>query len=99
MNTTTSENTSLNVSEIGSKNSSNEELIKRERIEGTPFDAINEGKGWFLTMGRFKITETTEDLEELRKQTEGTNWGLLGNVVSAIVINTATEMVAKKEAE
>lgn len=88
------------MNEIGNRVSSNEEIIKRERIEGTPFDAINEGDGWFLVMGRFKITEKTENIQELEEQIKGVNWGLLGNVVSAIVINTATDMVAQsKEAE
>lgn len=35
------------------------EVIKREPIEGTPFEIIgNQEKGYFIALGKFKITET-----------------------------------------
>lgn len=76
-----------NAEKTDSKNSSTE-IIKRERIEGTPFVAIKEeNKDWFITLGRYKVMEGFEELEELTEyiHSQTVEWEFLTNVISVVV--------------
>lgn len=80
----------MNAKKQDNKNSSkSKQLVKRKEITGTPFVAVKDEKGWFLTMGQYRITEHKEELkglEQLLKQNnDQMNWNFLTTVIATIV--------------
>lgn len=63
------------------------ELITRVNIPDTPFTAIKMGDedGYFLTLGKYRLTKGNKTLNELQYRTEGVDWNLLINVIGVIV--------------
>jgi hypothetical protein len=81
---TTLENTFTNVKEVDSKISSNEELIKRTEIEGTPFVKVEQEGHKFLTLGNYRITDVDITDEEIEKLTKKQDWLFLTTVIGVI---------------
>jgi len=64
----------------------NSDFFKREVLEGTPFVAIyQEGTGWFLTMGKNRISEPVEDKQIIYDMVKNPNWDILTNVIIIMV--------------
>lgn len=74
----------MNAKETDKQNSS-KALVKREDIENTPFTAIKDELGWFLVVGRYRVTEHSESKEELMSRVKGVDWELIGRVVGVIM--------------
>lgn len=68
---------------IAEKQTSSKSLIDREQINGTPFTLITTEEGSFLSIGKYKVTETQTEAECLL-QIEEKDWNLLLNTVTAI---------------
>lgn len=90
-----SEDLSTNVENTNSTNSSkNEELRRIEKLKDTPFEIVyDEGVGYYLVMGSYRITEPNEKRENLIKIVKEKNWNLLTTVIAVI-----TEQIKKGEA-
>jgi len=52
-------------------------LIERKELGGGSFIAIKKDGGWFLTMGKYQITDEHENLHELEKMVSGIDWKLM----------------------
>lgn len=64
----------------------NEELITREEVKGTPFHILGDSeKGYSLTYGIFRISESKETKEEVLELTKEPNWDIIGNFIFAIM--------------
>lgn len=76
-----------NVDEFQDKpNSSN--LVIREEIKGTPFHLINyNNEGWFVALGKYRMTETGKDKEELIKMVENKDWTLILDTIAVLTEN------------
>lgn len=70
-----------NSTSIGGKNKSTQ-LVEREHIEGTPFTAVKQNDRWFLTLGKYKVSDEFMELYELKKWMEMDKWTLLSTFVS-----------------
>lgn len=84
-----SQNGQPNVEETDN-NGSSEEIVKREMFDGTPFTGIslNGGESWFLTMGKYRVTDDGNTLDELWELVIDRNWELMMNCISAVVTET-----------
>ena len=82
--TTTLENTFTNVEGVNKKVSSNEELIKRTEIVGTPFVKVDQEGHKFLTLGNYRITDVDITDEDIELLTTGHNWLFLTTVIGVI---------------
>lgn len=108
MNSTSIKQSELLNAQLGSdgthKESSNSELITRERITGTPFWVIGqENKEWFIVMKNYKITEGKATREEALKELENNKWNIIAAVCEIVTIEIANSagqyLEAAKEAE
>lgn len=75
-----------NVNGKGRQNSGkkNKELVKREQIEGTPFEIITTNKKHFIGMGSYRMTSEVENKEELIKMIQDKEWSLIIQTISAV---------------
>lgn len=62
-----------------------EQLVKHEKIPGTPFTLIFQQNTWFIVIGDSRITEPTQTREEQIKKLEEDKWMLILQV--AIHVN------------
>jgi hypothetical protein len=70
----------------GSQNKLNygEEIIEKERIPDTPFDVIgNKQLGYFIALGRFRISEKFTTKEETENILSLKRWEITMNCISA----------------
>lgn len=85
-------NTQLNAEETHNKNSS--ELIFREAIEHTPFYLVGtEENGYFITMGRFKLTENQPTKEKAINQLTIEQWNIVMRMSAIIHESIANEAI------
>lgn len=61
-----------------------EYLIERIPHPGTPFIYIKDNEGWFITMGKYRLTEKTENREVLEAMVEDKDWSIIISVMSAM---------------
>lgn len=64
----------------------NQELVKRTEVEGTPFMIITTPDGGsVLTMGKYRISEPMESIEEAQQYAQSKPWTLILCVIMAMV--------------
>lgn len=60
-------------------------LIERKEIETTPFEMVKlDHRGWFGTMGKWRITEEYETEKELREDLEKITWNRILQIVALV---------------
>lgn len=68
------------------------ELLTRERIKNTPFDLVgNEEQGYFVALGRYKVSETYGDQDTAIHEAKYPAWDILLNVMSLMASMTFEE--------
>lgn len=65
----------------------NTELIEKHLIGGTPFTAIRVDDKWFLALGKYRLTEPLESLEECIEQSKADNWTRIMQVINVMIEN------------
>lgn len=78
-----------------SKESNSNELVERIPITDTPFTAIRLDNKWFLTMGKYRISEPVDSFEQIQMEAENTTWDRIMQVI-LIVINEQKEADSRK---
>ena len=67
---------------------SNEIILLREDIEGTPFTLIttngDEGKKYFISMGNYRLSPISESKEEIETYME-LNWNNIANMIICLI--------------
>lgn len=76
-----------NVKEANSKASSGEQLIVKEEISGTPFHIVKGNGGYFVAMGRYRVSDEIKTLTLARKEANEINWNKLMTVVGIMLDN------------
>jgi len=68
--------------ELTNKDSSNEQLVKREPIKDSPFVVISiEDKKHFGVMGEYRVTEEMESKEKVEKELKKITWNRMIQVI------------------
>lgn len=69
----------------------NYHCFEREAIKGSPFTYIwEEGKGWYMVMGDYRMTEEFEEKNELEEFIKENMWNLI-LVMSSIIASKHIE--------
>jgi len=84
---------STNVKKEIKKDYSNEELVKRQKVEDTPFEIITINGESFGTMGEYRLTEKASNIEEVKKQLEKITWNRIIQIV--MILEEIREKVNK----
>lgn len=72
-------------SETSNSNSSNEELVTRKQIPGTPFNIIGANEKWWGTMGKYRLTEQLDTEEDAVMQTTTMTWDRVIQIMQALI--------------
>lgn len=62
-----------------------EELVERIPIAETPFTAIRIENKWFLTMGKYRLTDPVDSFELIQIEAENTTWDRILQVVKIVL--------------
>lgn len=74
-----SEETSTNKKELNST------ITNQEEIPGSPFTLVKVDKMYFLALGKYRLTNLTENKEELIELVKQKHWDILLATISAIL--------------
>lgn len=66
--------------ETEEKQIENNEIIEVIEIKNTPFTAIKEENKWFITMGKYRLTNQLKSLEECKKAIKKDPWTIIMQV-------------------
>ncbi len=70
-----------NVENTSKPDSGNEEMVKRTKIENSPFEIIEMEGYAFGTMGQYRITDKGNSVKEIKEELEKITWNRLIQVV------------------
>lgn len=70
---------------VKEKNKKNKELVERHEIENSPFTVIKTENDVFGTMGKYRITEPYDSIEECEKALKEFSWNRVMQVVMLLV--------------
>lgn len=88
----------ISVNETDKSNSSNEELIQREAITGTPFVAVKaDGHGWFLAFGKYRVSDEMPTLADAQEKAKGLKRGKKLEVDWTFILDVVTVMMEVTE--
>lgn len=89
----------LNDQVNGTLQDKNEELLKIEVVEGTPFVTVTTEKGTFVALGRGRITESYPTKEGALAQIYPSNWDFMLSVIYAMIKTIEKGELAEYEIE
>jgi len=77
------------------------ELLKREKIKNTPFEIIgNEEIGYFIAMGKFRLTQPEETIEQTFEKLITHQYEIITNMIIALAEEIANQKIfAQKNQE
>lgn len=78
------------------KNNS-DSLIEREKIKGTPFEAIKQNNVWFLTWGNYRLSPTMETLGQAEDYLTTNLWDVIA--VYTLSVIQQVEKVKEEQAK
>lgn len=87
---TTSNEQHGSVNDMNSKNcsSENHELVEIHHIDNTPFTVIKTNENWYVTMGKYRLTQAMETREEAEENAQRMDWDRLIQVMTIVTFNT-----------
>lgn len=76
--------------------SRNYSLIHREKVPNTPFEIVgNEETGYFLALGRYKLSQPTPTIDEAYAKLIDEQWNIILNLVTLTHEVILNEMASK----
>lgn len=91
METISKETTDTNVEKTISSQSDSKQLVEQHKIEGTPFTAIKFQERWFLTLGKYRLTNQLGSIEECKAEAEDASWTRIMQVMKIMIEENETE--------
>lgn len=77
---------STNADQQHNNNSNSErQLLTKKPIEDTPFTAVKFDDKWFLTMGKYRLTEPINSEEEVTKEAYSTTWHRIMQIIQIMI--------------
>jgi len=68
-----------------SSSSNSNQLVERIPIEDTPFTAIKCDNQWFLTMGKYRLTEPMPSLDEVTQDAQRADWTRVMQIIQIMI--------------
>lgn len=62
-----------------------EQLLEQHKVEDTPFTIIKYGEQWFLTMGKYRLTEPSKSREIIEEQINDVSWNRIMQVIMVTI--------------
>lgn len=80
----------------GKNENDDKQLLERINLEDTPFTAIKFGNLWYLTMGKYRLTDGTPNKQECLDEVNNTTWNRLLQIMQ-IMIEADKDIDLKKQ--
>lgn len=79
------------------KQDSSRQLVEKIEIENTPFTAIRVDEKWFITMGKYRLTEPIDNKEEALAAGIDESWWRIMSVIKAMILQHEEDKEKLKE--
>lgn len=74
-----------NANETDKSNSTSKQLMETKPINESPFTAVRLENDWFLTMGKYRLTEKLQSEEECLEAARDASWHRLMQVIKIMI--------------
>lgn len=65
------------------------ELLERHEVPGSPFTIVgNKEQGYFLTMGKYRLTDAYQDVDGVIWGLENEKWEIIFNLIITLIKST-----------
>lgn len=81
----TQNGSSSNTAEGQDNNNSNSELVEKINIKDTPFTAVRLDDKWFLTLGKYRLTDPVQTFDEVEAQAYETTWTRIMSIMQIMI--------------
>lgn len=66
-------------------NSKSKEMVEQQPIDGTPFTAVRVDEDWFLTMGKYRLTEKLKTIAECVEEAKDASWWRIMQIMNIMI--------------
>ncbi|AXH73042.1 MAG: hypothetical protein [Microviridae sp.] len=80
-----------NLSLEGETNPTSKRLFEQTKIHNTPFTAVKMDDKWFLTMGKYRLTNTLTSLKECEAEATDTSWERIMQIIQIMIEENKTD--------
>lgn len=77
------------------ESNSDKELFEMRHIEGTPFTAVKMQDQWFLSIGKYRLTEKLKSFEECVEDSKDASWFRMMQIMKIMIEEDKKETVNK----
>lgn len=67
------------------------QLLEQHRIANTPFTAVKFEDKWFLTMGKYRLTEPLKSKHECEQEAKDASWNRLMAIMKIVIMEHEAE--------
>lgn len=92
----TQKESSLNTTDQHNNNSSNSELLEQKEIPETPFKAVRMEDKWFLTLGKYRLTEPMQTFEQISDDAHRADWTRIMQIINIMILEHEAERMKPK---
>jgi len=94
METTTEQDISHGNANETHKLNSSDQLVEMVPIHDTPFTAVKAGEHWFLTLGKYRLTNQLASLEDCQKEATDASWNRIMQIILIMIEENKTKEIA-----
>lgn len=76
-----------NTDQVNNNGSDSRELIEKKQIPETPFTAIRIEDKWFLTLGKYRLTNPVENYDLIEAEANNTSWERILQIMKIVVLD------------
>lgn len=80
-----------------SETTEKEELLEQHKVQDTPFTIVKYGEQWFLTMGKYRLTEPSKSREIIEQQINDVSWDRIMQVMMVTIEEMITPIKVQQE--
>lgn len=74
-----------NAKKTDKQDSNSKKLIEQIKIEGTPFTAIKHDTKWYLTLGKYRLTEGMSTFRAVQKESKDASWYRIMQIMNIMI--------------
>lgn len=67
------------------------ELVEKLKIQDTPFTAVRLDDKWFLTMGKYRLTEPMKTFDEVNEDAHRADWTRVMQIIQIMIDENKTK--------
>lgn len=92
MNTEEQKSSNGSANQTNKQESNSNKLVEQFAVSGTPFTVVKVDEYWFLTIGKYRITNQLSTREEAEAEVNDASWTRIMQIMKIMILEHAEEV-------